>query len=189
MRDDLQHCRLPALKTGRGRRATRQEPFAVILGCSDSRVPAEIIFDQGLGELFVIRVAGNIVGSSQIGSVEFAVERLGPRLVVVLGHSHCGAVRAAVHECGLGTECPSPHLHSIVDRIRPSVDRLLAAEYRPKPEHLLRLAVRSNIHASVQTLCEASTILQQMIQTEGLVVTGAEYAVETGRVDFLDETQ
>src|SRR5881394_1889330 len=101
--------------------ADRQEPFAIVLGCSDSRVPAEIVFDQGLGDLFVIRVAGNIVAPSQIGSVEFAAERYGVRLVVVLGHSNCGAVLATVEELGRGPSEQSRHLSSIVDRIRPSV--------------------------------------------------------------------
>jgi carbonic anhydrase len=109
--------------SSRSRRAelvTGQRPFAIILGCSDSRVPAEIVFDQGLGDLFVIRVAGNIVAPSQIGSVEFAAERFGTRLVVVLGHSQCGAVLATLEELQRPRESQSRNLRSIVDRIRPS---------------------------------------------------------------------
>src|SRR6202165_6320671 len=100
--------------------AAGQQPFAIILGCSDSRVPAEIIFDQGLGDLFVIRVAGNIVAPSQVGSVEFAAERFDTPLVVVLGHSRCGAVLATLEELTRPRENQSRNLRSIVDRIRPS---------------------------------------------------------------------
>ena len=103
-----------------------QEPFAIVLGCSDSRVPAEIVFDQGLGDLFVIRVAGNIVAPSQVGSVEFAAERFGTRLVVVLGHSDCGAILATIEELRRPTANQSRNLRSIVDRVRPSVEGLLA---------------------------------------------------------------
>ena len=114
--------------TRRAELVTGQEPFAIILGCSDSRVPAEIVFDQGLGDLFVIRVAGNIVAPSQVGSVEFAAERFGTRLVVVLGHSQCGAILATLEELGRPTENQSRNLRSIVDRIRPSVEALLATD-------------------------------------------------------------
>src|SRR6187455_3768158 len=110
--------------------STGQEPFAILLGCSDSRVPAEIVFDQGLGDLFVIRVAGNIVASSQIGSVEFAAARYGTRLVVVLGHSQCGAVLATLEELQRPTANQSRGLRSIVDRVRPSVEALLATDLR-----------------------------------------------------------
>ncbi len=120
--------------TRRSELTAGQEPFAIILGCSDSRVPAEIVFDQGLGDLFVIRVAGNIVAASQIGSVEFAAERFGTRLVVVLGHSQCGAVLATLEELQRPTESQSRNLRSIVDRVRPSVEALLATELRHDPE-------------------------------------------------------
>ena len=163
-----------------------QEPFAVVLGCSDSRVPAEIVFDQGLGDLFVIRVAGNVVAPSQIGSVEFAAARFGTRLVVVLGHSQCGAVMATVEELQRPASDQSGSLYSIVDRIRPSVEPLLATELRHDPDALLRQAVRANIHASARHLRERSEILEQLIQVDGLVVVGAEYALETGVVDFFD---
>src|SRR5258706_13025023 len=125
--------RRPDTLTGQTRRrelAAGQEPFAIILGCSDSRVPAEIVFDQGLGDLFVIRVAGNIVAPSQIGSVEFAAERFGTRLVVVLGHSRCGAIQATLEELALPTEGKSRNLRSIVDRIRPSVEALMATDLK-----------------------------------------------------------
>ena len=166
--------------------AAVQEPLAIILGCSDSRVPAEIVFDQGLGDLFVIRVAGNIVAPSQVGSVEFAAERFGTRLVVVLGHSRCGAILATLEELGHPTGGQSRNLRSIVDRIRPSVEALLATELRHDAEALVRQAVRANIRASVNHLRHGSEVLEQLIQGNGLVVVGAEYSLETGVVDFFD---
>ena len=165
--------------------AASQEPFAIVLGCSDSRVPAEIVFDQGLGDLFVIRVAGNVVASSQVGSVEFAAARFGTRLVVVLGHSRCGAVLATLEELQQPT-AQSRHLRSIVDRVRPSVEALLATELRHEPEALVRQAVRANIRVSANHLRHGSEVLEQLIQREGLLVVGAEYSLETGVVDFFD---
>jgi carbonic anhydrase len=165
---------------------TGQEPFAIILGCSDSRVPAEIVFDQGLGDLFVIRVAGNIVAPSQVGSVEFAAERFHTRLVVVLGHSLCGAVQATLEELGRPTQDQSRNLRSIVERIQPSVEPLLATELKHQPEALLRLATRANIRASVSHLRHGSDVLEQLINTDGLVIVGAEYSLETGVVEFFD---
>lgn len=168
--------------------ATEQEPFAIILGCSDSRVPAEIIFDQGLGDLFVIRVAGNIVAPSQIGSVEFAAARFDTRLVVVLGHSACGAILATLQELRRPSEARSRNLSSIVDRVRPSVEALLDPATRGLSEsELTRLAVRANIRASVDALKHGSAVLEQLIRDEGLVVVGAEYSLETGLVEFLDD--
>ena len=166
--------------------AAGQEPFAIILGCSDSRVPAEIVFDQGLGDLFVIRVAGNIVAPSQVGSVEFAAERFGTRLVVVVGHSKCGAILATIEELGRPSEDQSRNLRSIVDRIRPSVEALLATEVRHHPDALVRQAVRANIRVSANHLRHGSEVLEQLIQQDGLLVVGAEYSLETGVVDFFD---
>lgn len=168
-------------------RIQEQEPFAIILGCSDARVPAEIVFDQGLGDLFVIRVAGNIVAPSQVGSVEFAAARFGTRLVVVLGHSQCGAVMATLEELRRPTESQSPNLHSIVDRIRPSVEALLRGGRKLEQEALLQEAVRANIRASVDHLRHGSPVLEQLIRNEGLLVVGAEYSVETGKVVFFEE--
>jgi carbonic anhydrase len=175
--------------TGRSRRsevAASQEPFAIILGCSDSRVPAEIVFDQGLGDLFVIRVAGNIVAPSQIGSVEFAAEAYHTRLVVVLGHSRCGAILATLDELRRPRENQSRNLASIVDRIRPSVETLLATELRNDPEALVRDAVRANVRFSASHLRHGSEVLEQLIQKEGLLVVGAEYSLDTGAVEFFD---
>lgn len=163
-----------------------QEPFAIILGCSDSRVPAELVFDQGLGDLFVIRVAGNIVAPSQIGSVEFAAGQFGTRLVVVLGHTRCGAIKATLEELRRPTANQSRNLRSIVDRVRPSVETLLETDLRNDPEALLHQAVRANIRASANQLRHGSEILENLIQNEGLIVVGAEYSLETGEVEFFD---
>ncbi len=163
-----------------------QSPFAIILGCSDSRVPVEIIFDQGLGDLFVIRIAGNIVAPSQIGSIEFAAEQFGTRLVVVLGHSHCGAVQATLAELGRPTAARSPNLRAIVSRIEPAVAPLLATELAQDPQALKAAAVRANVRAAAAQLRHGSRIIEKLIQADGLRVVGAEYALETGRVDFFD---
>lgn len=172
-------------RSHRGDLADGQEPFAIILGCSDSRVPAEIVFDQGLGDLFVIRVAGNIVAPSQIGSVEFAASKFGTRLVVVLGHSRCGAVEATIEEL----RQPSPkshHLNAIVDRVRPSVEALLATPLRDDPDALIRDAVRANVRMSASQLRHGSELLESMIAKDGLLVVGAEYSLENGIVEFFD---
>lgn len=166
--------------------AAGQEPFAIILGCSDSRVPAEIVFDQGLGDLFVIRVAGNIVAPSQVGSVEFAAGRLGTRLVVVLGHSHCGAVAATLEALQQPSDDQSSNLDSIIDRVRPSVEALLTTELREDPEALMLQAVRANVRQSVDHLRHGSEVLEELIRREGLLVVGAEYSMATGIVDFFD---
>ncbi len=165
---------------------SRQEPCAVILGCSDSRAPVELVFDQGLGDLFVIRVAGNIVASSQIGSVEFAAERFGTRLVVVLGHTRCGAIQATLEELQRPSKNQSRNLRSIVDRVRPSVEELLATELRHDREALARHAVRANVRVATNALRHGSDILEQLIRHDGLVIVGAEYSLETGVVDFFD---
>jgi carbonic anhydrase len=170
----------------RGELVAGQKPFAIILGCSDSRVPAEIVFDQGLGDLFVIRVAGNIVAPTQAGSVEFAATRFGTRLVVVLGHSRCGAVLAAVESLQQPTESCSHHMHSIVDRIRPAVEPLLATELRHDSDALVKQAVRANVCASVNSLRKKSEVLEHLIKTDALLVVGAEYSLDTGIVDFFD---
>src|SRR5580704_16837309 len=175
-----------ASQTRRSELAAGQEPFAVILGCSDSRVPAEIVFDQGLGDLFVIRVAGNIVASSQIASVEFAAERTGTRLVVVLGHSRCGAVLATLEQLASGPEAPSRNLHAIVDRIRPAVEPLLQTELRSDPDALVHQSVRANVRMSANQLRHGSAILEHLIQKDGLQIVGAEYSLDTGVVEFFD---
>jgi carbonic anhydrase len=163
-----------------------QEPFAIILGCSDSRVPAELVFDQGLGDLFVIRVAGNIVAPSQIGSVEFAAGKFGTRLVVVLGHTNCGAITATVDELLRPSANQSINLRSIVDRIRPSVETLLETDLRHDHDALVHHAVRANIRTSANQLRHGSDILENLIRNDGLLVVGAEYSLDTGEVTFFD---
>lgn len=163
-----------------------QEPFAVVLGCSDSRVPVEIVFDCGPGDLFVIRVAGNIVAPSLVGSVEFAAETCGTRLVVVLGHSDCGAVTATVDELAREAEHRSPHLRAIVGRIRPAIEDIVADPAAPGREEVIARAVRANVRASAAQLRSGSEIIERLIRTDGLRVVGAEYSLETGSVDFFD---
>ena len=173
-------------RTRRAELLSGQEPFAIVLGCSDSRVPAEIVFDQGLGDLFVIRVAGNVVAPSQVGSVEFAAERFGTRLVVVLGHSQCGAVLATIEELRRPNESQSQNLRSIVDRIRPSVEGLLATAVRMDPDALVQEAVRANVRASANQLRHGSQVIERLIDHDGLLVVGAEYSLESGTVDIFD---
>ena len=168
----------------RGGLTKSQEPLAIILGCSDARVPAEIVFDQGLGDLFVIRVAGNIVAPSLVGSVEFAAERFGTRLVVVLGHSECGAILATIEELRQPSSTGSRNLRAIVDRVRPSVTGLIEAGL--SDDALVRQAVRANIRASADHLRHGSEVLEQLIRDDGLLVVGAEYSLDTGAVDFFD---
>jgi carbonic anhydrase len=166
--------------------AKGQEPFAAILGCSDSRVPVEIIFDQGLGDLFVIRVAGNIVAPSLIGSVEFAAEQFGTRLVVVLGHTRCGAIETTLQQLQRPVENQSHNLHSIVDFIRPGIVGLLSTDLKNNHDALVHEACRANIRASVNHLRHGSDIIENLTQNAGLMVVGAEYSLETGVVDFFE---
>ena len=167
--------------------ALDQFPFAIVLGCSDSRVPAELVFDQGFGDLFVIRVAGNIVAPSQVGSVEFAAAKFGTKLVVVMGHSSCGAITAAVEEILDGAKPESRNLSSIVDRVRPSVETVIAGRHQVDRTTLIRESAIANVRASVNHLRHGSALLEKLIQNEGLVIVGAKYSLDTGVVTFLDE--
>lgn len=184
--DDLISSEALTNQARRSAIAGRQEPFAVILGCSDARVPAEIVFDQGLGDLFVIRVAGNIVAPSQVGSVEFAAAQGRTRLVVVLGHSTCGAILATIEQLRRPQTDQSRNLRSIVDRVRPSVEPLLQTELATRPDDLVKAAVRANIRMSVDHLRHGSELLEELIARDGLRVVGAEYSLDTGVVDFFD---
>ncbi len=170
----------------RGEAVDGQQPFAVILGCSDSRVPVEMVFDQDLGDLFVIRVAGNIVAPSQIGSVEFAAEAFGTTLVVVLGHSRCGAVQATVEELQRPSADQSPHLKAIVDRIRPAVGKIVSENPGDDTDALVDKAVRANIRHAVEALRHGSDIIEGRANSMGLRIVGAEYALETGLVEFFE---
>lgn len=173
-------------QTRRAALVAGQEPFAIVLGCSDSRVPAELIFDQGFGDLFVIRVAGNIVAPSQVGSVEFAASRFGTRLVVVLGHSQCGAITATLEVLMGKSPTQSRNLHSIVERVRPSVEACLYGRQIKDLETVVHEAVRANVRASANHLRHGSELLEQMIRKDGLVVVGADYSLESGVVSFFD---
>jgi len=164
----------------------KQNPIAIILGCSDSRVPAELVFNQGLGDLFVIRVAGNIVAPSQVASVEYCAEQFKTQLVVVMGHTNCGAVTATLSELRIPPEERSENLHAIVSRIRPSVETLLETDLVNRPKELLHAAVRSNVRACVSHLKHGSKILEHLHISNGLQIVGAEYSLETGKVEFFD---
>ena len=178
-----------AALTDRTRRESlvgEQNPFAIVLGCSDSRVPAEIVFDQGLGDLFVIRVAGNIVAPSLLGSIEFSARLHGVRLVVVLGHTMCGAIQATVDELERPSGNRSPNLASIVNRIRPAVETLLESGIGDDRAALVRHATRANVRASVSQVRHGSQVIEELIAHDGLRVVGAEYSLESGLVDFFD---
>lgn len=169
-----------------GRPSAGQAPFAIILGCSDARVPAELVFGQGFGDLFVIRVAGNIVAPSQVGSVEFAAELFGTKLAVVLGHTQCGAVAATLEQLREPQANQSPNLRAIVERIRPAVEPLLALPIAKDPAALAQRAMRANVEASVNQLRHGSALLERRIEEDGLLIVGAEYHVEEGTVKFFD---
>jgi carbonic anhydrase len=163
-----------------------QSPFAIVLGCSDSRAPAEIVFDQGLGDLFVIRVAGNIVAPSQIGSVEFAAERFGTRLVVVMGHTQCGAIEAAIEAITSQQGPASTNQLSIVNRVRPSIQSLVATDLARDPVRLRREAMRANVRASVNHLRHGSEVIERLAGEGGLAVVGGELDLTTGEVAFFE---
>jgi len=163
-----------------------QEPSAIIVGCSDSRVSPEIIFDQPLGELFVIRIAGNTVATSQLSSVEFAAARLGTRLVVVLGHSHCGAVIAAMEAVQATPHAPVLYPRAIIERIRPSVEAIQSADPSGDPEVQLARAIRANVCRSAERIRHELAVSELLDQGGGLLVVGAEYSLETGVVEFFD---
>jgi len=166
---------------------TLQAPFAIVLGCSDSRAPAEIVFDQGLGDLFVIRVAGNIVAPSQVGSVEFAADRFGTRLVVVMGHTQCGAIEATIEAITGDGERASRNMLSIVNRVRPSLVGLVSTELARDPVRLRREAMRANVRASVNHLRHGSDVIERLAAEGGLAVVGAELDLATGEVLFFDD--
>ena len=170
--------------------ASGQAPFAVILGCSDSRVPAELVFDQGLGDLFVIRIAGNVIAPSQIGSIEFAVERFGTPLVIVLGHTSCGAISATVEALmnpTVQTQCLN--IGSIVKRIAPSVQELLNSGANLNKDQLISSACKANIRSSVNQLQHSSEFIEEMVEAGKLAIVDAEYDLETGRVNFLNTVE
>ena len=161
-----------------------QSPFAIVLSCSDSRVPSELVFDCGLGDLFVVRVAGNIVAPSIVGSVEFAAATFGTELVVVMGHTRCGAVMATLAALQGDAHVPSENVGDIVDRIKPSVAELVHGG--SSDEAIVRAATRANVRVSANHLRHGSRILERLIGEGRLAVVGAEYELETGIVHFFD---
>jgi carbonic anhydrase len=164
---------------------TGQSPFAIVLGCSDSRVPVETVFDQGIGDLFVVRVAGNIAARSQIGSIEFAAQLFGTRLIVVLGHARCGAIEAVVEEMRKPSALQSDNLDFIVDKIRPSVEQVMTNGFGHDPGMLVAAVTRENVRRSAEALQKNSEIIEQLVESQGLMITGAEYSLQTGVVEFL----
>ena len=167
----------------------KQTPFAIVLACSDSRAPVELIFDRTLGDLFIVRVAGNIVTSALLGSIEFAAQQFGTRLVVVLGHSSCGAVKATIGEIQQPSEKGSPHIGAIVKNIRPAVEPLLQSCADDDKALLVEKAIKANINASTNQLSQDSAILTDLIENDGLKIIAAKYSLETGRVEFFDEIE
>jgi carbonic anhydrase len=163
----------------------QQAPVAIILGCSDSRAPAEIVFDQGLGDLFVIRVAGNVVAPSQVGSVEFAAARYGVRLVVVMGHTGCGAIAATIEAVERGIGPDSEGLLDIIDRVRPAVETVMREQLTERPDALQHAAIRANVRMAADHLRHGSPVLERL-RKSGMSVVGAEYDIGSGAVDFFD---
>jgi carbonic anhydrase len=161
-----------------------QWPVAVVLGCADSRAPAEYVFDQGLGDLFVVRVAGNIVAPSLVGSVEFAASEFGTRLVVVMGHTHCGAVRATLRALARAGGPDSRNLRSIVDCIAPHVGHLVDSNL--EGDELMAQAVRANVLAASRELRQSSALIHELADRGRIAIVAAVYDLATGVVTFLD---
>ncbi len=162
-----------------------QFPLAVVLGCSDSRVPAELVFDQGLGDLFVVRVAGNVAAPSQLGSIEYAVSELNTPLVIVLGHSSCGAVKASIEEFHKPSAGLSFGLSDLLGRIQPVVEKEL--ETNPDLKDLESRVVKANVKAVVQTLLAESELIATKASSGKIKIVGAEYSIHSGIVDFFDD--
>lgn len=164
--------------TRRAELKTSQHPFAIVLSCSDSRVPPEIVFDQGLGDLFVIRVAGNVIDDHSLGSIEYAADHLAVRLIVVLGHQRCGAVKAAKETIAAKTEAPA-HIQSLVTAIQPAVEATAKGD--------LNATIEANVRNVTQALRSSTPILKPKVDSGELKVVGAYYSLDTGAVAFTDE--
>ena len=155
-----------------------QHPFAIVLGCADSRVPPEIAFDQGLGDLFVVREAGNVIDDHSLGSIEYAVDHLAVRLIVVLGHQRCGAVKAAKDTIAANGKAPG-HIQSLVTAIEPAVEETTKGD--------LNATIEANVKNVKQALCSSTPILKPKVDSGELKVVGAYYSLDTGTVAFMDE--
>lgn len=167
--------------------AKGQRPYAIIVGCSDSRVPNEIIFDEGLGDLFIVRTAGQVAAAASFGSIEFATSVLGANLIVVLGHTECGAVAAA---CNYQKHVPG-HIITLVNNIKPAamtVERLVQMGKLAK-ESFVNEAVRENVRLQVEQLRRLEPILAEQVRTGQIKIVGAVYDLATGKVEFLPETE
>ncbi|HEY5623191.1 MAG TPA: carbonic anhydrase [Gammaproteobacteria bacterium] len=174
---------VPARLSDSPRDLTQANPFAIVLGCADSRVPVETIFSQGIGDLFVVRVAGHVAAKSQIGSVEFALRQWSSPIVVVLGHSLCGAMMATIEAVENGAEGLSPHLLKVVDLLRPSVEVTADAEDR------LDAAIRENVRGTMRLLVKRSKIISGLVREDRLKIVGAHYSLETGAVEFFEKLE
>lgn len=163
-----------------------QRPFAIVLGCSDARTPVEILFDQGLGDLFVVRVAGHVVAPSVVGSIEFAASQFGTRLVVVLGHTQCGAIASTLHAIETHGGPESKNIRSITDRIAPNIEALVRAASGAGHANILRDATRANVRAAANHLRHGSHLLEELVLAGRVAVVGAEYDLDTGGVNFFD---
>jgi carbonic anhydrase len=155
-----------------------QHPFATIVSCSDSRVPPEIVFDQGLGDLFVLRVAGNVINDESLGSIEYSVDVVAVRLIVVLGHQHCGAVKAARETIAAKGTAPG-HIQSLVTAIQPAVETTAKGD--------LEATIKANVDHVAQALRSSTPILKAKVDSGELRVVGGYYSLDTGSVTFLDE--
>ena len=175
----LQHRRVP-----RERLVAGQDPFAIVVGCSDSRVPVEMVFDQGPGDLFVIRVAGNVISCTQMASIEFAAVNFGARLVVVLGHTGCGAINAALAAVQTGVEPEPENLRLLVDKIRPAAQRAVELGGGSGSAQIEQLAGREYVRHAVESICSGSDTIRRLIENDGFMVVGAEYSLATGLVEF-----
>lgn len=163
-----------------------QRPFAIVLGCSDSRTPVEILFDEGFGDLFVVRIAGNVVAPSVVGSIEFAASQFGTRLVVVLGHTRCGAIAASVRSIQSNHGPESKNIAAITGRIAPHIEGLVRGVEPAEVVGLMREAMRVNVRASVDHLRHGSQLLEELVLSDRVAIVGAEYELETGRVHFFE---
>jgi carbonic anhydrase len=158
--------------------ANTQSPFAAIVSCSDSRVPPEIVFDQGLGDLFVVRVAGNVINNEGLGSIEYTVDHLGTRLILVLGHQSCGAVKAAKETIAAKGRAPG-HIQSLVTAIKPAVEATAKDD--------LETTIKANVKSVVRALRSSTPILKAEVDSGKIQVVGGYYSLDTGAVTFLDE--
>ena len=173
----LQHPHQTAAR--RTELAMGQHPFAIILGCADSRTSPEVVFDQGLGDVFVVRVAGNVLNDEALGSIEYAVEHLGAHLIVVLGHERCGAVKAAKEAIAAKAKAPG-HIQSLVEAIRPAVKATAGAD--------AETTAKTHVLNVVHSLQHSTPILHEMVESGAVAVVGAHYDLDIGAVEFLKDT-